>query len=259
MLSIWKAALLGAIQGATEFLPVSSSGHLVIAQKLLGWQPAGGMILAFDVALHMGTLISVIVVFWRDIVDMLTGRNWKLAGWLVLATIPAVIVGFSLKSLIEDLFSSVLTVGIAWLVTGTVLVLTRFVKTPDRSDVGWFRSLIIGCAQAVAIIPGISRSGSTIAAGLFLKIDKTMAAKFAFLMSIPAIAGGAVLDAKDLAGFPDGSTVALIVGVLFAAIVGYLCIKWLLRIIRGGQLWWFGVYCLIAGLVVVAGRAISIF
>lgn len=251
MLSIWKAALLGAIQGATEFLPVSSSGHLVVMQRLLGWPPQEGMILAFDIALHVGTLISVMAVFWKDIIAMLTGRNLRLAGYLILATIPAIIVGFTLKDIIEGFFSSVITVGIAWIITGIVLILTKLVKISDLEDVGFRKSIIIGCAQAVAIIPGISRSGSTIAAGLFLKLKKAEAAKFAFLMSIPAIAGGAVLDIKDLTSFPNDSVVALIVGVATAAIVGYLCIKWLLRIISRGHLWYFGVYCLIAGLITI--------
>ena len=249
MLSIWEAAILGALQGATEFLPVSSSGHLVVAQQLLGWQAENSMILAFDIALHVGTLISVVAVFWRDIVQMLTGRNWRLVGLLVLATIPAVIVGFTLKDWFEGLFASLLTVGVAWIITGSILLLTKFVKKSDNREVSWFKSLLIGCAQAVAIIPGISRSGSTIAAGLFLKVDKREAAKFAFLMSVPAILGGAVLDVKDLAGFPTESVLALVVGVISAALVGYLCIKWLLNIISKGRLWWFGVYCLLAGVL----------
>jgi undecaprenyl-diphosphatase len=256
MLSIWKAALLGMIQGATEFLPVSSSGHLVVMQQLLGWSPDHGVILAFDIALHVGTLASVVAVFWRDIIQMITGKNWKLVGYLVLATVPAVIVGFTLKDWFEGLYSSVITVGVAWIITGILLILTRTVKMSDRKDVGWLRSFIIGCAQAVAIIPGISRSGSTIAAGLFLKIDRAYAAKFAFLMSIPAIAGGAVLDAKDLAGFPKDSIIALVVGVVAAALVGYICIKWLLRIISRGHLWWFGVYCLCAGVLTLVLTAL---
>lgn len=252
MLTLWKAALLGAIQGATEFLPVSSSGHLVVMQQLLGWSPDNGVILAFDIALHVGTLLSVLFVFWQDIVDMLTGKNWKLLGYLVLATVPAVIVGFTLKDWLEGLFSSVLTVGVAWLITGTFLIMTKMIRISDQKDVGWLRSFLIGCAQAAAIIPGISRSGSTIASGLYLKLDKGMAAKFAFLMAIPAIGGGAILDAKDLAAFPKESILALIIGVVSAAVVGYICIKWLLRIISRGQLWWFGVYCLAAGLLTLA-------
>jgi undecaprenyl-diphosphatase len=187
---------------------------------------------------------------------MITGKNWKLVGYLVLATVPAVIVGFTLKDWFEGLYSSVITVGVAWIITGILLILTRTVKMSDRKDVGWLRSFIIGCAQAVAIIPGISRSGSTIAAGLFLKIDRAYAAKFAFLMSIPAIAGGAVLDAKDLAGFPKDSIIALVVGVVAAALVGYICIKWLLRIISRGHLWWFGVYCLCAGVLTLVLTAL---
>jgi len=168
-----------------------------------------------------------------------------------LATIPAVIIGFTLKDTIEGLFSSILTVGIAWIITGFVLIATKFVKHSDIKEVGWFRSILIGCAQAAAIIPGISRSGSTIATGLFLKLDKVEAAKFAFLMSIPAIAGGAILDIKDLTSFPKDSILALVLGVISAAVVGYLCIKWMLRIISRGALWGFGVYCLVAGIITI--------
>lgn len=252
MLTIWKALFLGALQGATEFLPVSSSGHLVVVQQLMGWKAADGVIMAFDVALHIGTLISVVAVFWRDIVQMLTGRNRRLVGCLFLASIPAVIVGFTLKHQIEGLFSSVLTVGVAWLITGTVLLLTRLVKVSDLKETGWLRSLLIGCAQAIAIIPGISRSGSTMSAGLFLRLEKGEAARFSFLMSVPVIAGSALLDAKELAGFPAESQFAMLAGVVAAAIVGIICIKWLLKLIVRGHFWWFGIYCLLAGLVTLA-------
>ena len=270
MLTLWKAILLGVIQGATEFLPVSSSGHLVVAQQLLGWSPEGSTILTFDIALHVGTLVSVVAVFWRDCLDMLTGKNWKMVFYLIVATIPAVIVGFTLKDWFAGLFTSVITVAIAWLVTGVVLILTKFVgsegspspslsprgRGENSENVGWIRSILIGSAQAVAIIPGISRSGSTIAAGLFLRLEKTAAAKFAFLMSIPAIAGGAILEAKDAAAFPSELILPLIAGFVAAVVTGYICIKWLLRIIKGGRLYLFGIYCLIAGIVTLIVTAL---
>jgi len=191
--------------------------------------------------------------------------------YIIVATIPAAVIGLSFKSVIETMFSSVLVVGIAWLVTGTFLWSTKYLSAPviaseakqssecagllrsARSDNeygnSWLKSLLIGFAQAFAMIPGISRSGSTIVAGLFLKLDKATAAKFAFLIAIPAIGGGALLDAKDLANFPAEGLPQLIIGTIVSFIVGYLSIKWLLKIIQNGKLWWFGIYCWVAGVV----------
>lgn len=251
MLSIWKALILGVIQGATEFLPVSSSGHLVVMQQILGWTPENETILLFDIALHVGTLVSVIVVFYKDILSILCGKNWRLLGYLVVATIPAVIVGVLFKDWFESLFASVLTVGIAWLFTGLILVLTKIKKSFPNENVGWVKSFFIGCAQAIAIIPGVSRSGSTIAVGMFFGIKKDKAARFAFLMSIPAIGGGAILGVKDITVFPYELLLPIIFGMIAAALTGYFCIKWLLWIIKKGDLWFFGVYCLLAGLLAI--------
>lgn len=249
MLSVWKAAVLGIIQGATEFLPISSSGHLVVAQQLMGWNDTGAAILAFDIVLHIGTLVAVIAVLWRECLEILTGKNWRMFFYLIVATIPAVIIGLTLKDFIEGLFTSIATVGVAWIVTAVVLLLTKHVKTSEQLDVGYKKSFIIGCAQAIAIIPGISRSGSTIAAGLFSRLNHTAAAKFAFLMSIPAIAGAATLDAKNLNGLSADLLWPLLVGFVFSMITGYICIKWLLSIIKHGKLWYFGIYCLLAGIL----------
>lgn len=254
MITIVQAILLGALQGITEFLPVSSSGHLVVVQQLFDWHADNAILLAFDVALHVGTLFAVVAVFWRDVVDMLTGRGWKLMGLLIVATMPAVVIGLGVKDIIEAMFSSVMVVGVAWLVTGTFLWATKFIKERDGNSerpVTWPKALFIGCVQAFAIIPGISRSGSTICAGLFAKLDRKAAAKFAFLMSIPAIAGGAILDAKDILGFPKEGMAQLFLGVLVSFVVGYLSIKWLLSIIQHGKLWYFGIYCWIIGLATV--------
>ncbi len=259
MITLAQAIFLGALQGITEFLPISSSGHLVVAQQLFGWRSENGIIMAFDVALHVGTLFAVIVIFWSDIKAMLTGRAWKLMGLLLIATIPAVLVGFSVKDMIEGIFHSAKVVGFAWLFTGTVLWLTKYAKedaafaaSDNLGRIGTLRSFLIGCAQAVAILPGISRSGSTIAAGLFLKLDRSSAARFAFLMAIPAIAGGAVLDIKDIAAFPREGLPQLIAGTLTSFIVAYFSIKWLLSIIKNGKLWWFGIYCWCAGAITLS-------
>lgn len=259
MLTIFQAVFLGILQGITEFLPVSSSGHLVVVQQLFGWKAEDGIILAFDVALHIGTLFAVLVALRHEIVQILTGRAWKLFGAVILATIPAVVVGFSIKDIIEMMFSSVTVVGIAWLVTGTFLWGTRYVNvrviaSPEGAKqspepISWLKSLLIGCAQAVAIIPGISRSGSTMSAGIFLGLNGEAAAKFSFLMAIPAIAGGAILDAKDIMAFPKEGIPQLIIGTIVSFVVAYLSIKWLLAIISRGKFYWFGVYCWVAGVL----------
>ena len=247
MLTILQAIFLGALQGVTEFLPISSSGHLVVVQQLFGWKAENGIILAFDVVLHVGTLFAVLVFFKKEIIEMLPGRAWKMAGFLFLAPLPAVIVGFSIKDFIEEMFSSVTVVGVGWLVTGVFLCGTRYINKDGVGGISPLKSFLIGCAQAVAILPGISRSGSTIAAGMFLKLDKTAAAKFSFLMAIPAIAGGAILDAKEIIAFPKEGSPQLIIGALVSFVVGYLSIRWLLSIIQRGKFWWFGIYCGLAG------------
>ncbi|PIR16813.1 MAG: undecaprenyl-diphosphatase [Deltaproteobacteria bacterium CG11_big_fil_rev_8_21_14_0_20_49_13] len=257
MITIFQAVLLGALQGITEFLPVSSSGHLVLVQQIFGWKAENGIILAFDVALHVGTLCAVLVVFRRDIIDVLMGRAWRLFWLVVLATIPAVVMGFGFKNSIEAMFSSVAVVGYAWLFTGTFLWCTKYIRpsvilsgsegSPAFGSISWLRSLLIGCAQAVAIIPGVSRSGSTMSMGMFLKLDGKMAARFSFLMAIPAILGGAVLDAKDVIAFPREGLPQIIIGTVVSFAVAYLSIKWLLSIIQKGKFHWFGVYCWLLG------------
>ena len=214
MLTIFQSIFLGALQGITEFLPVSSSGHLVVVQQLFGWKSEGSVILAYDIALHVGTLFAVLVAFRKDIIEIVTGRAWRLVGLLAIATIPAVIVGFSFKHVIEDLSSSVRVVGCLWLFAGTYLWCTRYVKepspviasiavqSPEFVAIPWWKALLIGCAQALAIFHGISRSGSTISLGMFLKVSRATAARFAFLMSIPAIAGAAILESKHIEQFP---------------------------------------------------------
>lgn len=252
MISIFQAIILGALQGVTEFLPVSSSGHLVVVQQLFNWSADGAILVAFDVALHIGTLAAILVMFRRDILDLLAGRNWNLFKLLILATIPAVIIGFGFKGLIEEMFTSATVVGFAWLVTGTFLWLTKYIKIESLMEptlITWPKVLLIGCAQAIAIIPGISRSGSTVSAGMFLKLDGKTAAKFSFLMAIPAIGGGAILDFKDIVAFPKEGIWQLLIGMVVSFIVAYISIKWLLGMISKGKFFWFGLYCWAIGLM----------
>lgn len=269
-LTVFKAIILGALQGATEFLPVSSSGHLVIAQDLLGVQLDGGGLLAFDVCLHFGTLIAVFAAFWRDILSIICGifgfipkqgfgddmdvkRARFTALWIVIGTVPAVVVVFLFKDFFETLTTNALAAAFMLLVTGSFLWLTRFAKerTTGFSGLGFWRTIAIGCAQAVAILPGISRSGSTISMALFTGIDRNTAARFSFLLAIPAIGGAMVLSLGDLAMLSSEILTAVIAGTIVSALVGFLCIKLLLIVIGKGRFSMFAYYCWAVGLIVI--------
>ena len=275
-LTALKAVFLGALQGATEFLPVSSSGHLVIAQSLLGVQIEDGGLLTFDVFLHFGTLVAVVVFFWREIFEILTspfrareaapGRSGmtvpqarRLGLMIVLATVPAAVVGLLLEDVFERLVSSAPAAAAMLLVTGGMLWATRRVRGQGEGLEGLTlrRSLIVGFAQALAIIPGISRSGSTISGGLFMGLNRDLAAKFAFLLAVPAIGGAAVLKLGDLSAFTGDLLAATAAGTLTAAVVGFACIKWLLGVVRRGHLSWFAPYCWAVGLATIAYVLIS--
>ena len=217
-LGLIEAVILGIIQGLTEFLPVSSSGHLVIFQHLFGLKEPE---LVFDIAVHVGTLTAVLIYFKKELAgiiraiihmsrrslkgdatirDVWSDPEVRLALLIVLGSIPTALIGIGFHQVADQIFSSVRIVGLMLLVTGSVLWLTRWVEKTDR-DVGRFsagRALIVGLVQGLAILPGISRSGSTIAAGLFLGLKRDLAARYAFLLSIPAISGAAVLAARDL-------------------------------------------------------------
>jgi len=269
-LSILKSVVLGAIQGATEFLPVSSSGHLVIAQSLLGVRLEGGGLLAFDVCLHFGTLLAVAVFFWREIGQIVASyfrrasddrpergfsvREARRVGiYVIIGTIPAGVVGVLLDDFFEGLVSNPISAAFMLLVTGAILWGTRWVGEGvlGAMRMGWVRALLIGCAQALAIIPGISRSGSTIAGALYSGVNRDLAARFAFLLAIPAIAGATVFKLDDLANFSSDIMVATAAGTAVAFAVGLACIKWLLGVVRRGQISWFAPYCWAAGLITI--------
>ena len=253
-MSALDAAILGVIQGATEFLPVSSSAHLVIGQYLLGVTSPGVLL---EVVLHLGTLLSVLIYFRHDLRNLIVGSLTpgeegvayrQEIGLLILATVPAVIVALTLKNPIEAAFDSVFVVGIMLLVTTAILLSSRWVPSRD-TDITLFIALIMGLAQAMAIFPGISRSGITIVAGLWLGLSGTTAARFSFLMALPAITGAALFKVMDGPG--DQSLTGLTVGLVLSAIVGYAVIAWLLDILRRGRLHLFAGYTLLVGLVVI--------
>jgi len=252
---IIKAIVLGALQGLTEFLPVSSSGHLVIGSQLLNFQDQG---VIFDVFLHLGTLLSVLIVFHRQLRVMVAAPFLKFSGkvteevdfyfwwdvYVVLATLPAVVVGLFFKDAIEEVFSSVLVAYCMLIVTGSLMLATRLLPT-GQQPMNWWRSILVGCAQACAIMPGLSRSGSTIFAGMALKIPRVKIAEFSFIMSIPAILGAAVLQGGSLLDNPPAASMIVNVaaGTITSAVAGYLAIKLLLDIIGKNRLHWFGYYC----------------
>jgi undecaprenyl-diphosphatase len=267
-MTIFQAILLGIIQGLTEFLPISSSAHLVFVPALLGWEIPADFNFIFDVLVQMGTLIAVIIYFWRDLIEILSAviRGIRLKtpfkepmarlGWLViLATIPAGVIGLLIKPLVESVFSNPTATALMLVVTALILFVSERIATHKRelSDIFWMDAILIGLAQALAIFPGISRSGATISAGLSLNVKRPAAARFSFLMSIPIILATGILEGIDLIGMPDLSTniPAIITGIIAAAVIGFLAIHWLLGYLAKHSLYVFSIYCLIAAAVVL--------
>jgi len=247
------ALLLGIIQGITEWLPVSSSGHLAIAHKIMGTPPSP----AFDIALHAGTLLSVAAVFWRDLLEMLKAaarRSWKSpAGktlvMIAIATAPGALLGLLFNDYIENLFSSVLFIGAALLVTAALLYIASGKK--GTKDIGKREAAIIGIAQAAALAPGISRSGATISAAMIYGVEKNKAAYFSILLSVPITLGAAAFELRK-ASLIELQPEATLVGIATSAVVGYVSIKILMKAVRNAKLQYFAYYCLLAGASCIA-------
>lgn len=239
--NIFQAIILGLVQGLGEFLPISSSGHLVIVPWLFGFSDPG---LAFDVALHAGTLIAVLAYFWRDIIEIIKIaflKNYKLQTinykpqtlWLLaLATIPGVLAGYFLESQAETIFRNPMLVAGALALAGWILYMAdKHIKhRKNLNEIGWKESLAIGLSQAVAIIPGVSRSGATITAGLFAGLDRKSAARFSFLLSAPIIFGATFLKFPNL--LKNGLNAMIVVGIIVSAVSGYLAIKYLIKFVE---------------------------
>ncbi len=268
MLAILLACFLGFVQGVTEFLPVSSSGHLVMFQQLLGAESLGlADHVAFDLVLHIGTLVPVLLFYRGDIRSVFSDLNGtgpflqrpgvRLAAWVVLGTIPTGIIGVALKDVFEQLFTNITSVGVALLVTGTVLYQTGKMPKGERdiAEMTWKDALIIGLAQGIAITPGISRSGSTIAVAMLLGLRRDLAARFSFLLSVPAILGAFVLKSRDLDLSANDDLVPLLVGFAIAAGTGWGALVFLVRLVKAGDfsrfsyyLWPVGTLALLWGL-----------
>lgn len=257
-MDIFQAIILGVIQGLTEFLPVSSSGHLEIGKVLLGANIKDS--LGFTVVLHCATVLSTIAVFRKEIADLFIGffkfKNNDETSYvfkLLISMIPVGLVGFFLKDKIEALFEgNLLLVGSMLLLTALLLTLSFYIKHNKNRSISYFDSIVIGIAQAVAVLPGLSRSGSTIATGILLGNNKPEVARFSFLMVILPILGMTLLDLKaGIFTSMQGDLIPIIVGFITAFTIGYFACKWMISLVSKGKLIWFAVYCAIIGSVSV--------
>ena len=255
-----QALILGIIQGLTEYLPVSSSGHLAIGQALFGMND-GADNLAFTVAVHVATVMATLVILWREILWLLTGVfKWEMNEEMryviniLVSMIPVGFVGLLFKEQVEEVFGSGLViVGVCLLITSSLLVFSYYAKPRQKEHLSMKDAFIIGIAQACAVLPGLSRSGSTIATGLLLGNKKEKLAQFSFLMVIPPILGEAFLDlmkvAKGESMMGNIEALPLVVGFVAAFVSGCFACKWMIDIVKRGKLLYFGIYCAMAGAV----------
>ena len=264
-MNIIQAIILGMIQGLTEFLPISSSGHLVLLPFFLNWELPVKEMFVFDVLVQLGTLVAVIIYFRKELLSIISGFFKQLftgkpfathearMGWLlIVATIPAGLAGLFLDEIVEQTFSSPLFTGIALLVTAVLLLVAEWVskKIGDLKDITFLTALVMGLMQALALFPGISRSGSTISGGMFRNLKREAAGKFSFLMSIPImLAAGGLSTYKMVKEVPDLSSFLplMAIGFLAALVVGYFSIRWLLKFLNKHSLTWFSLYCALLG------------
>jgi len=263
-----EALILGLIQGLTEYLPVSSSGHLAIGQALFGMQD-GEDNLMFTVAVHVATVLSTFVILWSEIEWIFKGlfkcelnEETKYVLNIIVSMIPVGIVGVFFKDYVEEIFGSGLfIVGCCLLLTAALLIFSYYAKPRQKDHISMKDAFIIGLAQAAAVMPGLSRSGSTIATGLLLGNKKEKLAQFSFLMVIPPILGEALLDVlkavKGEAVMGGIDTLPLIVGFVAAFVSGCLACKWMISIVKKGKLVYFGIYCAIVGAILIATNLLS--
>ncbi len=242
----WEAAFLGFLQGATEFLPVSSSGHLVVGQALMGLDVPG---VQFEVALHVATMVSVVTVYWSRIRGLAHGTVTRdrtalaYVGFVLIATIPAAIIGVGLGDLVERLFDAPIVPGIAFLVTGGLLWSTRNFRQENNSRSLTVRiAILIGVAQAFALVPGVSRSGATVVMALWLGVSAYEAAAFSFLMSLPAIVGAAILQFPELSGGVGIAPASILIGMGVAAVTGVAAIRTFVAVLDSGSFHRFAYY-----------------
>ncbi len=237
-MTIWQAVVLGLVQGLGEFLPISSSAHLVLVPWIFGWPDPG---LTFDVALHLGTLVAVVAFFWRDWLNLIAGAfrgsrtvEGRLFWYLVLASVPGAVFGFLMESKAETVFRNPALIAAMLIIMGAVLYLADHngAKRINIEKIGLGRSLLIGLSQALAIIPGVSRSGITMTTGLFTGLTREGAARFSFLLSVPIILGAGLVKIPDLLAQPEMVNLAFLTGMIISAVSGVASISFLLRYVR---------------------------
>ncbi len=257
------AFLMGALQGVTEFLPISSSGHLILLPWLFGWQDPLLNSLTFDVALHIGTLVAVIAYFWSDWMALLNAVPYlarpqqsqpAMMLWMVIiATIPAAIAGVLFQKPIEAYFRSPLQIAVLLAVMGVVIALIDRRSTSDRElpSMTWRDAIWIGLAQTLALMPGVSRSGATMSAGRALRLDRAAAARFSFLLSMPITLAAVVMKLKDLLAMHGNEIVAVVIGIVTSAMVGWLVIDLMIQWIRRIGFGWFAYYRIVMAIVVL--------
>lgn len=267
-MTVFQSILLGIIQGITEFLPVSSSGHLVLTPFLFGWQLPQDYAWVFNILIQLGTLAAVIIYFWRDLVNIAVAflqgilrkqpfstPEYRLGWYLILATLPAVIVGLLLKDVVETAFDSPRATAYFLLLTAVLLVIAEISGRRQNTmvDLTWKDALVIGLFQVLSLFPGVSRSGSTITGGMLRSLDRPAAARFSFLMSVPVMVGAGMIATLDLFQIPNLNELlpTLSAGFLTSVVVGYLAIHWLLRFLTRRPLYIFSAYCAAAGLLLL--------
>lgn len=265
-MEIWQTAVVGIVQGFTEFLPVSSSAHIVYAERLVG---ISGLGLQLTIIVHFGSLLAICIALWHRLVPVTLGTisgigqllrgqspwsnvDFRWGMYIIIGTIPAAIIGLSIESTVENAFADPRWPSAFLLFTGTLLFVTRWIPV-SNTPLNWWRAILVGFAQALAIFPGVSRSGTTITAGLLLGADRQKAAEFSFLLAIPIILGPSLIEiasisasasAGDSAGVP-----ALFVGMVTSLVASLIAIKWLINFVRRGRLSWFAWYCWTVGVI----------
>lgn len=256
----WQAIILGLVQGLGEFLPISSSGHLVLFQNIFNIE--GGE-LVFDTLLHLGTLVAVFIVLWKDIWEIIKRPFRKVTLNIIIATIPAVLAALFFEDFINEAFGGIY-LGWGFLLTAVILVLTTKIiegtKDNDLDKITTKQSIVMGIMQALAILPGVSRAGSTICGGLYTKGNRDAVTRFSFLMSIPAILGSVVFMIKDIVEIGSSETIVVsnvILGVIAAAVTGVLSLKVMISLVKKGKLWVFGIYVAVLGLLVLFDQYFS--
>lgn len=265
-MSILEAIIIGLVQGLTEFLPVSSSGHIEIAKVLLGVTIKENLL--FTIVVHAATALSTVVIFWKEIKWLITGLfafKWneatKYLTFIVISMIPAGVIGVLFEKEIESIFmGNILLVGLMLIVTGALLFLTTRLPNEGKKKLNVKNIILIGIAQGIAVLPGISRSGSTIATGLLCGLNKEEAARFSFLMVLPVIGGVTLLKIKDLVGgemvVTDVQTSSLVFGFIAAFVSGLLACKWMIKLVKNSKLNYFAIYCFAVGAIAIIASLI---